>query len=525
MQESTMADRTMEENPSPTCSPTAVLTMENSSSGHSMPKSTELDPAVLVTHNELNKLRASLRHQAFMFTLALCFLALVALSSFGVAIAAYRKADDASSSATTSVVSSNIRVGPSNLESDAVVTGAIANGAVTSEKLRISTTVISSSTQLATNTAGAVFVSGNTTVALPNPAATVGTQITFKKTDAGTKSTIAGTIDQYTTVVLSSQNAVLSVMSDGTKWSILFAIPDSMTPRPGQGGLITLADRSSTRAEIKFFWATDDDDDVGSLQYRMYYSSSSADMMTVQGIEATGIPIGITSWSTMAQLTASEEQSDKNYAYISASLPSVGAYFLNVLVRDPHNNTAAYSYLQVTPASLIAVWAYETLLDGNIGGRTGANAKCASSSFRPLGFNGYGALISVGGNDRWKTGNVPWKDWNDGVPYFYTITGQYLAAQMVNTWTTNGFSLSSALNSSSQIAQYTASSNAKYWTGTFANGTATPDTCNGWTSNSALLSGTLGDGSSKTPLWINNGTSSCNQMLPMLCIAYWKSFA
>ena len=278
---------------------------------------------------------------------------------------------------------------------------------------------------------------------------------------------------------------------------------DTTAPVPGSSGTIT-ATNSGTDIVLSWTAATDNVTPQSNLEYTVFYSKSNT-INTVTNAEANGTPFGF-SWST-------------NITTKTVSGLTVGTtYYFNVAVKDAGHNNAMYTTVSKAPsvpASDIILYVAGTTYNGNLGGRSGANAKCNASANKPAGYTNFAAFISVNATD-----TIFGRQAFSGLSTSTAIRSTN-GTLIANNWTDL---LDGSIANTLVAAGINVGSNG--WnSGSNADGTL-GDTCNAWTVNTAFAtSGYLedwGSGGSTTATWIYNSTNKdgCNILADILCIAW-----
>jgi hypothetical protein len=145
---------------------------------------------------------------------------------------------------------------------------------------------------------------------------------------------------------------------------------------------------------------------------------------------------------------------------------------------------------------------------GNLGGQTGADAKCATAAAAGNLTGTFKAWLSTSGSSAISRLTVegPW-DQRTSEGDLRTFRNR---AQLQTT-------PSAALRVDEQGRATFGALN--FWTGTAAGGDSTGQDCAGWTSASVGTSGTYGDGAAASPSWTAaSSLTSCDTTLPILCI-------
>lgn len=159
--------------------------------------------------------------------------------------------------------------------------------------------------------------------------------------------------------------------------------------------------------------------------------------------------------------------------------------------------------LSILPASGKKVFVTSTTYDGNLGGLSGADAKCqAQAEIAGLAHSAnFKAWLSDGSTDAISrlTGTGPW----------VRLDGIKVADNKTDL--TNGAIFTSI--SMDELGNYVST---MVWTGTNAVGTKEANTCNSWADNSATQ-GSLGDTSGAYPYWTARSNASCASTWPLYC--------
>ena len=148
-------------------------------------------------------------------------------------------------------------------------------------------------------------------------------------------------------------------------------------------------------------------------------------------------------------------------------------------------------------------------LNGNLGGRAGADATCQASGNRPAGYANARAFLSVAAGDA--IADMPG---NYGVPTAGTITGP-TGTLIANNWA----DLLDGSISASLIAAGVGTGDWAWWSGSNNDGTLAADHCTGWTATVGI-NGSAGDPSVTAPWMANFPTAMCVGTLDLICIAY-----
>jgi surface protein len=138
----------------------------------------------------------------------------------------------------------------------------------------------------------------------------------------------------------------------------------------------------------------------------------------------------------------------------------------------------------------------DSVYSGNLGGITGADAKCATDTNHP-GIGAYKALLS--GTARTQSPELDW------VLAAATVYQRLDNVSVTTTTASKNFnSISAAFELSGDV----------FWTGlNSASWSVSSDHCSNWTSDLASMSGAV----SSVSTW-NSSTETCDQLKPILCI-------
>jgi len=154
-----------------------------------------------------------------------------------------------------------------------------------------------------------------------------------------------------------------------------------------------------------------------------------------------------------------------------------------------------------------------TAYNGNLGGISGADAKCASDTNKPS-TGSYKAYIADGTNRR--VCSTGWcTDTSENLDWVTTSNRNYIRADqsvLIGQGGPQGvlWSMSNGINAASTAI----------WTGLYLNytSTAAAGSCNGWTSASSGASGLTGDAQSTGNAHFNNTGLACNTTNRLYCV-------
>jgi hypothetical protein len=308
----------------------------------------------------------------------------------------------------------------------------------------------------------------------------------------------------YTLTLPASAGAagqVLSTNGSGTTSWIPAGGVDSTPPVPGT----LTATNSGTDIVLTWTAATDNVTPQANLEYTIFYSASN-NLSTVANAEANGTVVGLP-WSS-------------NITSKTVSGLTVGIiYYFNVAVKDAGLNKAVYttaSKAPSVPTTNIILYAHETTYTGNLGGRSGANTKCTSSTNKPAGYTNYAAFLSVNATD-----TLAGREAFTGLSTSTNIrskNGTLIATNWADL-------MDGTINTTLLLAGIDLSTG--YWFSGSASNGSLGETCNSWTegTNSAGYYVDWGVESSNTATWINPNLipankNFCGDSTDLLCIAW-----
>lgn len=172
-----------------------------------------------------------------------------------------------------------------------------------------------------------------------------------------------------------------------------------------------------------------------------------------------------------------------------------------VILPTPTPTPMPTPTVTVAPPSQIVIWELSPLSQGNLGGYTALTTSC--TSMKPSSVAVAYPFLSDSTHD---VSSLPAPS---GVPVV-SVLGIQIAATWSDLWTPT-------LTNSLSIAGVTT---AFWWSGSNMAGAATFDLCSDWTSNSNLISGTVGNAAVTSSLWISSGPFSCDASAAVLCVGW-----
>jgi len=382
-------------------------------------------------------------------------------------------------------------------------------------------TSISATRTLTTSDQGVVLVSSATssdiTIWLPDPTGHPGLTYTIKKTNAASNSVAVTNangfkIDGISYPDMHVQYAYLEIVSDGNEWYKIGEYPISdVAPVPGNSGIIAYAGSDSTSVTIYWTAASDDWTLQEDLKYLVCYSESYSNVDSVSECENNPVP-AYSDYSRISPTTMG-----------ISGLTTGTTYYFNVAVKDEVDRKALYTYKNEVPNNVIIYNAGTH--NGNLGGRSGADAICAASSNRPItGFTDYHALMSFSSSDDIADFASTFSSLKQSTPICSnsssataTIASNF--ADLIDSSGTarNMFTISSAMPTG-----------VLWWSGTIGTDPSNTsygnysDSCSGFTSTSSTgIIKAVGSTTSDTSDWLkNNVSSSCENDYYIMCIAW-----
>ena len=168
-----------------------------------------------------------------------------------------------------------------------------------------------------------------------------------------------------------------------------------------------------------------------------------------------------------------------------------------------------WNFLSITPAPVIySAGAY----NGNLGGRSGADALCTATANKPNNFSHYRAFLSVTADDEIR--DMPA---NYGVSTDLPIMSSN-STLLANNWTDllDGNLVTSLTNAG------VLPNNSVWWSGSHTDGSLLSFyECGGWTISSTSRSGEIGISTESNAYWIYGYNAMCSDSTTMLlCLAY-----
>jgi hypothetical protein len=278
-------------------------------------------------------------------------------------------------------------------------------------------------------------------------------------------------------------------------------------PVPGNGGMLSLTDRTFDTIDLEWTKASDDVTPQADLEYRVYLSGSN-NIRTVKEIDAhEGDITLVNDWTR-----------DLTGTHITALTPGT-LYYFNVVVRDGSGNRAVYNCMSASTISQYAVFMYSTdkmtgnLMLSGMTARESADERCRQAKdagYSDLPGENTRAFISVSADD-----DIALMPDNYGIPLDAPVKGPGPAYyRIAGTW--EDLFSGNAINYTllgAHVALY------DWWSGSDALGNFLSDTsCNGWTDDTNAYDGTYGKKNKTDSEWISCGGTNCNTKQSILCV-------
>ncbi len=168
------------------------------------------------------------------------------------------------------------------------------------------------------------------------------------------------------------------------------------------------------------------------------------------------------------------------------------------------------------------IYATKNTYNGNLGGRNGADAKCAAELPPELSgkVTNIHAFLSVSSTDEIIDMHSSDSD-NDGTAlgYYETANPIYAYNRYWAEWTLLASNWRDLLDGTISSSLSTASFPTYYWTGSSTYGAYVANyNCNGWTASN-YENGYYGSGSHSTAPWLRYSSQYCNSKLALVCAA------
>lgn len=176
----------------------------------------------------------------------------------------------------------------------------------------------------------------------------------------------------------------------------------------------------------------------------------------------------------------------------------------NDLTGAASNDLLSSTSDMLPPPVALVIWVGSNSHDGDLGGRSGADALCGSP---PSGVTGGHALVSIGASDEIRDMPTTYS-----LPTDRIIVGPN-EVKIADNW-------ADLLDGTIDVTLATAGIGVTAWSGSDNSGALSGDNCNGFASASGSNSGEQGDSASTTN-WLSRAsmsTETCNKKNAVLCI-------
>jgi hypothetical protein len=249
-------------------------------------------------------------------------------------------------------------------------------------------------------------------------------------------------------------------------------------------------------------------------------NTTLADIRAAQTADAAAVSLAN---ATVESLRVTVTTGAAAIASVNTSLTALAANVANVSAIDLSVYAKTTDLANINAVSLGGVPAAQYLRsrvvlysesstgrDGNLGGRSGADALCSASPNRPTGLVQVRAFLSVSAGDQ--IADFPAKYGVPGGLAIESPTGAVLAGNFTRLL---GGSILLSLQDAGVF-----STNVVLWTGSESSGVVAGGTCNGWTSSVSTVFSNFGRSFRSNVQWIATGFDRCSNNAFLMCIAY-----
>ncbi|KIY98904.1 hypothetical protein MNEG_9057 [Monoraphidium neglectum] len=203
-------------------------------------------------------------------------------------------------------------------------------------------------------------------------------------------------------------------------------------------------------------------------------------------------------------------------ASLNATLTALEATVANVTAIDFNNLNAvtlggipATRYMLVVP-KLVLYRESDTTRNGNLGGRSGADALCKASVFKPAGAAQARAFLSISTTDQ-----------ISDFPTLYKVPSNLAVESLSGVVLASNFAtLLQGRIPKSLLDAGVFTGRANWWSGSDAFGMADVANCGGFTSASSTDIGVVGTSIATSASWAISTTFDCDTDADLLCIAF-----
>jgi hypothetical protein len=252
-------------------------------------------------------------------------------------------------------------------------------------------------------------------------------------------------------------------------------------------------------------------------------SAVNTSLATIQSVQAANAAVVSLANTTVESLKATVTTGAAVIASVNTSLATLAATVANVSAIDLSVYAKTADLASINAVSLGGVPAAQYLRsrvvvyressterNGNLGGRSGADALCSASINRPTGLVQVHAFLSISASDQ--IADFPTLY---GVPTGLPIESRRGAVLARNFTGMLGGTILLSFQEAGVIDIL-----ARVWTGSESTGLVAANTCAGFTDGSANFRGSTGLTSSTSSTWIASARPPCNILSFITCIAY-----
>ncbi|MBN2077526.1 MAG: DUF1554 domain-containing protein [Spirochaetes bacterium] len=183
----------------------------------------------------------------------------------------------------------------------------------------------------------------------------------------------------------------------------------------------------------------------------------------------------------------------------------------NEIYNNSDDDLLPFIGLGMNNSGPTAIYLYDAgQLNGNLGGRAGADAICQAAAPPPFPVTTVRAFISVSPVDT-IAALVPLA--YHGLPVYDQSGANIVSSSWSALW--DG-TIDMTLNAAGVLP-----AGLEWWNGSNTDGTSNVANCQGWTSDLAAFAGMRGNSNFPDAFWINWGTATCDLNINyLLCVAY-----
>jgi len=286
---------------------------------------------------------------------------------------------------------------------------------------------------------------------------------------------------------------------------------DTTNPKAGGSGTLTVSNLGATSADLG--WTAGTDEGSSKLSYKVVTASTAEAIDTAEKIDVMTGSAVIKDWSTKLTTVS-----------LSGLTPKT-TYYVNVAVKDESDNLAVYKPVKVTTLPERIYLFVADRVDGNMGGRTGANSIVSNSPMIPPGVTETVAFLSVSSDDQ--LCEIP-KNYSfpTNVPiYIHCMEkeeedGEYkfIVCKIADNWTDL---MDGTINTPLVYAGlFPHGKDNPWWSGSNSDGTVSSYTCKAWTDKSDDSLGMAGAPDKKDKTWLSDSSYAGTRNLFILGLGY-----